>query len=134
MSDGLTVKEYLSALKNNRLLGMKCRDCGYITAPPRHSCRKCGCSGSEIVDLTGKGKIVSFTSVYVPVESRRGRTPYCVVMVELEEGPWIMGNLSGVDPAGLNIDLIGKNVEMNMPPSDELDSKDGIAPQFCLID
>jgi uncharacterized protein len=130
----MTVKEYLSALGENRLLGLKCKECGFITTPPRLACRKCAAQDPEVVELSGKGKIVTFTSVYVPPERRRGKTPYLIVMVELDEGPWIMGNLSGFDPALASMDLIDKRVIMkNMPPSGDKNPKDGIVPQFLSL-
>jgi uncharacterized OB-fold protein len=129
----LTVKDYTEALEKNRLLGLKCRDCGTITAPPRMTC--CKCSGYELepVDLSGNGKIVTFTSVHVPTQCRQGQQPYLVVMVELDEGPWLMANLSGADPDSATIELIGKRVKMIAPlPSPERRSEGGIAPLFAL--
>ena len=131
----ISVKEYLEALNENRLLGLKCLECGFITAPPRPACRKCSAQNMEVVELCGKGKIVTFTSIHIPPESRRGQTPYIVVLVELEEGPWIMGNLSGIDPSTASLELIDKRVIMkNMPSSAEKTLKDGIVPQFQLAD
>jgi uncharacterized protein len=133
MKPGLSIKEYLAALTDNRLLGLKCQQCGFVTAPPRLACRRCAGYDSEVVELTGKGKIATFTSIHVPTESRRGKTPYLVVLVELEEGPWIMGNLQGVDPSAVTLDLIDKRVSMiKRPPSAESKTKDGPAPQFEL--
>ena len=134
MESKITVKEYLAALRENRLLGIKCTECGFITAPPRLACRKCAGQDTEVVELSGKGQIATFTSIYIPVESRRGHTPYLVVMVALDEGPWIMGNLSGVDPATASLELIGQRVKIKMPPSGEDISPDGIAPLFVLDD
>ncbi|MBN1190853.1 MAG: Zn-ribbon domain-containing OB-fold protein [Dehalococcoidales bacterium] len=131
----LSVKEYLAALDNNRLLGLKCRKCGFITVPPRLACRRCGYYDSEVVELSGKGKIATFTSVYIPVESRRGKTPYLVVMVELEEGPWIMGNLLGIDPSTATFDLMDRRVAMvSSPVSFEKEKGEVNAPQFQLSD
>jgi hypothetical protein len=36
-----------------------------------------------------------------------------VTLVELEEGPWIMGNLVGVDAEKTTGDIIGKKVTMS---------------------
>lgn len=130
MAFKITVKEYLAALRDNKLLGIKCKECGFVTAPPRLACRKCGGQDTEVVELSGKGQIATFTSIYIPVESRRGHTPYLVVMVALDEGPWIMGNLSGVDPATACLELIGKRVKIKMPSSGENIPGDGIAPIF----
>lgn len=131
MEPKISVREYQEALKNNRLMGLKCRDCGFVTAPPRLACRECGSLDNEVVQLSGKGAVVTFTSIYVGVESRRGKTPYLVVMVKLDEGAWIMGDLEGVDPAAAGMDLIGKRVVMKNPPLDKI-PPEGIAPIFFL--
>ena len=133
MGSKISVKEYLTALTENRLLGLKCQDCGFITTPPRLACRKCGGQETEIVELSGKGKIVTFTAVYISAEKQKGKTPFLVVMVELDEGPWIMGNLSGVDPATATLDLIDKRVIMRNAalPADQK-PENGVAPLFIL--
>ena len=132
METEITVKDYLAALRENRLLGVKCEECGFITAPPRHACRKCGGQNNEVVELSGKGRIATFTSVYVPTESRRGKTPYLVALIALDEGPWIMGNLGGVDPAGASLELIDRRVIMNNFLSGEESHPDGVVPHFIL--
>jgi uncharacterized protein len=131
----LSVKEYLAALEDNRLLGLKCRKCGFVTAPPRLACRKCGDYASEVVELSGRGKIATFTCVHVPTESRRGKTPYLVVLVELEEGPWIMGNLAGIDPSTATFDLMDRKVNMVKTPPCAGEKKEEVpAPQFQLVE
>jgi uncharacterized protein len=131
MESKLSIQEYMKALKDNRLLGFKCHDCGFITAPPRLACRKCGSLNNEVVQLSGKGAIVTFTSIHVGVESRKGKTPYLVAMVQLDEGPWIMGNLEGIDPASATLELIDKRVVMKNPPVEKIPPQ-GIAPLFVL--
>ena len=37
----LTFKDYDEALKQNKLLGLKCNACGAITVPPKMVCRQC---------------------------------------------------------------------------------------------
>jgi uncharacterized OB-fold protein len=129
----LTVKEYTEALENNRLIGLKCLDCDTVTAPPRMTCSKCAGLNLEVVELSGNGKIVTFTSVRVPTQSRMGQQPYLVIMVELDEGPWLMANLSGSDAAAASMELIGKKVKMIAPlPSPERRPEGGLAPLFVL--
>jgi uncharacterized protein len=135
MDSKISVKEYLTALTENRLLGLKCRECGFITAPPRLACRKCGSHETDNVELGGKGKIVTFTVVHLPPENRRGQPPYLVVMVELDEGPWIMGNLSGLDPAKATLELIGRRIHMqNQPLPEGQKPENGVSPLFVLED
>jgi uncharacterized OB-fold protein len=128
----LSIKDYTAALKENRLLGLKCRDCGAVTVPPRMVCRQCAGLALDITPLSGHGKIVTFTSIHVASEERHGHTPYLVVMVELQEGAWIMGNLSDLDPHLASMELIGKAVETITPPVLIETRVDGVAPMFRL--
>ena len=92
----LPFTDYTAALKENRLLGMKCK-CGAISATPRMACKKCASTDLEIVPLKTEGKVVSFSTMFVAPEGREDECPYIVTIVELEEGPWIMGNITGVN-------------------------------------
>ena len=108
----LKFKEYNEALKENRLLGLKCRACGAITVPPKMVCGKCDSPDLEVVQLKGGGSIRTFTTVFVAAEGREAEVPYVIVIVEMDEGPWIMGNLEGIDPKAASMELIGKKVTM----------------------
>jgi len=108
----LTFKEYNEALKKNKLLGLKCNQCGTINVPPKMVCGKCTSSDMETVELSGTGNIQTFTTIYVAPEGREPEAPYTIVMVELDEGPWIMGNLVEMEPSKITMDIIGKRVIM----------------------
>jgi uncharacterized OB-fold protein len=127
----ITAQEYLKALQENRLLGVKCRACGFVTSPPRLACRQCSSQDTEPVQLSGKGRIVTFTSIFLSAENR-SRDPYLVVMVEMDEGPWLLGNIRGVDPTRASIDLIGKRVIMNNLIITKGTPDTAVAPLFIL--
>jgi uncharacterized OB-fold protein len=110
----LTFKEYNKSLKKGKLLGLKCNKCGKVTCPPKMACQECGSTDMEVVQLKGSGKVITFTVSYVPAEGRDAEVPYTVVMVQLDEGPWLMGNLTDVDPNRVKTDLIGKPVQLGM--------------------
>jgi len=131
----LTFKEYNEALKQNKLLGLKCKTCDTITAPPKMVCRECAGSDLEITELNGKGKIQTFTTVYVPPEGREEESPYIIALVELDEGPWIMGNLTGTEPAQATMELIGKRVKLGHKvfPGDKYSAGEGARPLFSII-
>ena len=135
MEHKLTFKDYDEALKQNRLLGLKCNACGAITVPPKMVCRQCTGTDLEVVQLKGKGKIRTFTTVFVAAEGREDEVPYTIVMVELDEGPWIMGNLDGIDPKEASMELIGKKVTMGYSvfPGDKYSAGEGARPLFSLV-
>ena len=130
----LTFKAYNEALKEDRLLGLECKSCGAITVPPKMVCRKCTSSELEIVQLKGTGDIKTFTTVNVAAEGREAEVPYTIVMVKLDEGPWIMGNLSGINPAEANMELVGKKVKMTHEvfAGDKYSAGESARPLFTL--
>jgi uncharacterized OB-fold protein len=130
----LKFKEYNEALKGGRLLGLKCRACGSITVPPKMVCRQCAGRDLEIIELGGGGRIKTFTTVFVASEGREDEVPYVIVMVEMDEGPWVMGNLEGIDPKGASMELIGKKVKMGSKvfPGDKYSAGESARPVFTL--
>jgi uncharacterized OB-fold protein len=134
MEHKLSFKDYNEALKQNKLLGLKCKQCGNITVPPKIACGNCSSTDLDIVELSGKGKVQTFTTVFVPPEGRDGECPYVIVLVELDEGPWIMGNLTGIDPNKVNMEIMGKQVKMGHAvfPGDKFSAGDGARPLFSI--
>ena len=130
----LTFKDYNEALKKDKLLGLKCQQCGVITIPPKIACRKCASTDLEIAQLKGKGEIRTFTVVNVAPEGRECEVPYIIVLVELDEGPWVMGNLIDIDPAEASMELIGKRVKMGHKifPGDKYSAGDAARPLFSF--
>ena len=131
----LTFKDYNEALKHDKLLGLKCRACGAITVPPKMVCRHCASPDLDIIELKGSGKIRTFTTVFVAAEGREAEVPYTIVMVELDEGPWIMGNLDGIDPKTASMELIGKKVRMGHKvfSGDKYSPGESARPLFSLV-
>jgi len=132
----LTFKGFNEALKENKLLGLKCKECGTITVPPKMVCRKCASPDMEVVELKGTGKIQTFTTCNVAPEGREDEVPYIILLVELDEGPWIMGNLTGTDPTTATVELISKRVKMGETKvftGDKYSAGEGARPLFSLV-
>lgn len=130
----LTFKEYNEALKKDKLLGLKCKECGKINVPPKMVCGQCTSLDMEVVELSGKGNIQTFTTVFVAPEGREAEAPYTIVMVELDEGPWIAGNLIDIDPSKATMELIGSRVKTGHKvfPRDKYSAGDGARPLFSF--
>jgi hypothetical protein len=112
METKLTFKEYNENLKQGRLSGLKCIGCGEISAQPRLVCSKCGGQDLEALELKSGGTIQTFTVNYVAAEGRESEAPYIVAIVELDDGPWVMGNISGLKPQDATMDIMGRKVRM----------------------
>ncbi len=135
MEQKLLFKDYNEALKQNKLLGLKCQACGAITIPPKMVCRQCAGPDLAIMELKGSGKILTYTTVFVAAEGREAECPYVIVMVQLEDGPWIMGNLEGIDPKTASMELIGKKVKMGSKvfAGDKYSAGESARPVFSLV-
>lgn len=135
MEYSLSFRAYSDALKENRLLGLKCKDCGTITCPPKMTCQECTGTNLEIVQMSGEGKIVTFTQTFVSPQGRECEVPYVITLVELAEGPWIMGNLIDIDPNKISMELIGKKVKLGHKvfPGDTYSDGEAARPLFSFV-
>lgn len=104
--------EFFSNLKEGKLLGLKCGECRAITCPPKNTCNNCGSRNLERVFLSGKGVVKSYTVTYIAPMGYDKEAPYTVALVELEEGPWIVGRLDVDSKRAESEDLMGKKVSV----------------------
>jgi uncharacterized OB-fold protein len=61
-------------------------------------------------------------------------SPYIVGIVKLDEGPWLMGNIIGVDCNEATMDLIGRRVKLGhaVIPGDKFSAGERVAATFSL--
>ena len=89
-------------LNEEKLMGSKCKKCGTLFSPPRPICYKCFSREMGWVQLKGKGKLATFTCIYIapPWMAAQGydrQHPYCCGVVDLDEGVKIDARIEGVD-------------------------------------
>ena len=136
MEARLLFKECNENLRQGRLSGLKCNGCGELSAQPRLACAKCGDRDLEAVELKGRGTIQTFTVNYVAAEGRESEAPYIVAIVELDDGPWVMGNITGLKPQEATMDIMGKKVLMQgsaVFAGDRYSSGEVARPLFMLV-
>jgi len=97
-----TIASFEKFLKDKRLMASRCTKCSALWLPPRPICLECRDDTMEWTELSGKGKLVAFTVIGVGpipmIEAGYNReNPYCVGIVEVEEGPRIGAQILGVD-------------------------------------
>jgi scaffold protein (connect acetoacetyl-CoA thiolase and HMG-CoA synthase) len=95
---------YERFLGEEKLMGSNCKQCGAVYAPPRPTCVKCHKSDMEWIEMKGKGKLVAFTCIsigpsFMIEEGYNRKNPYCVGVVELDEGPRVDARIEGVEPS-----------------------------------
>lgn len=85
-----------TAKSRYRLLGTKCETCGEIYIPPRNLCPACRRKGVlNEIELSGKGKVYSFTIIKTAPEGFEEPVPYITGIIKLDEGPLFSAQIVG---------------------------------------
>ncbi len=93
------------AIETGKLHVQRCSDCGNTQHPPRRFCAACGSTDVAFVPTTNHGVVYSWTTSHFTVDSGWvDDLPYATVVVELAEGPRIVGAFSG-DPTTLELGM-----------------------------
>lgn len=88
----------------------RCTSCGHVYYPPGPVCTRCLADSTEWSTLSGKGEIyavIVFHQIYN--EAFRHDVPYNVVLVKLDEGPFMFSNIVDIDTAP---PIVGEPVEV----------------------
>ena len=99
-------KPYWDAARRGELTLQRCERCGQRPFPPRAHCPGCGASSLSWTPVSGRGTVHSYTVAYrAPHPAFAGQLPLIVAIVRLEEGPRMVTNIVGCDPAELEVGL-----------------------------
>lgn len=94
-----SVKSFYDFLGKSKLMGVRCLKCNKLFTPPKPMCPYCDSTNLSWVELSGKGKLVTFTVIHVGPSELANETPYIVGVVELNEGPKVSCRITGIDPS-----------------------------------
>lgn len=93
------------------LFGTKCGACGQTYFPPREMCPKCrrtSIGKMEKIQLSGKGRVVSHSTVHDPLPEFQMQVPYNIAIIEMDEGVRITGQIVDCEECEVEI---GSEVE-----------------------
>ncbi len=111
-----TAASFQAYMNEGKLMGSRNRETGEVFVPPRPIDPHTHSDEMEWVELSGRGTLAAFTSVYIGTSAMidagydRAR-PYVAAIVELAEGPRISAQLLGVDGKQPDIAWIGRPMQ-----------------------
>jgi uncharacterized OB-fold protein len=95
---------FWQAAKEHRLLVKRCAACGQCHFYPRDFCPHCHSDAVDWHEAKGTGVIYSFTVARRPAgPAFKADAPYVVAIVQLDEGPRMMTNITGCVPEDVRI-------------------------------
>lgn len=105
----LESKPFWDGLAEGRFLLKWCLQCGDPHFYPRTYCPSCW-GETEWREASGTGTVFATTTIHqMMFEPFKGRTPYDISIVQLDEGPLVLTNVVGGDPEAVHI---GMRVEL----------------------
>ncbi|MGH8999338.1 MAG: Zn-ribbon domain-containing OB-fold protein [Acidimicrobiia bacterium] len=114
-TDGLHAEFFRLAATTGRLHLQRCDACSTFRHPPRQLCPACFSTQWSFVPAAGCGHVHSSTVVHrLFGPAPRGEVPYAAVVVELDEGPRVIGTGCGVEPWGFRA---GLRVRVDVEPA-----------------
>jgi uncharacterized OB-fold protein len=85
---------FFQAAAEGRLVVQHCNSCDALRWPPLSGCPECRSRDTTWVDVVGSGTIWSFVVYHRAFSaSLRDQIPYTVAMVQLDDGPYLIGRL-----------------------------------------
>jgi uncharacterized OB-fold protein len=88
---------FWAATARGELLVKQCEDCASLIWYPRSVCPECGSLRTRWQQVSGRGRIYSYTVNRRGEGAYRDHGPYVLAYVELDEGPRLMTNIVAPD-------------------------------------
>jgi uncharacterized OB-fold protein len=99
-------RPFWEGAKRHELRIQTCPQCQSNQFPPRVICGHCGNRTLNWLKVSGRAKIYSFTIIYrAPEPAFEADVPYVVAVVELDEGPRLMTNITGCQVAEVHVGM-----------------------------
>jgi hypothetical protein len=99
-------RAYWEGAGRGELVLQRCADCGVVQHRPRGLCAKCLSDRIEHFVASGRGEIYTYSIVHQNQHPAfRNALPYVVAYVQLEEGPQLLTNIVGCDPADVHVGM-----------------------------
>lgn len=96
-------KPFWERTKEDKLVIQYCKDCGTYTWYPRPVCIKCMSRNLIWKEVSGEGKIYSYTVTYTAPKGFENMVPYIVASIDLKEGVRVLSNIVDCKPEEVEI-------------------------------
>ena len=76
------VNDFVGYLEKGKVMYTRCKDCGLVFFPPRADCYQCLTSNMDWLEVSGKGKLISYSKLeYAPV-GFGDDLPYAIALLD----------------------------------------------------
>jgi uncharacterized protein len=109
------VNDFIDYLEKGNIMASRCKDCGMVFFPPRADCYRCLASNMEWVEISGTGKLVTYSKLeYAPI-GFGDDLPYAIALLDYGDYK-IFGRIAGSVPEDeIKIGMEMKTVVNTLP-------------------
>jgi uncharacterized protein len=77
--------DFIDFLEGGKVMGTRCKDCGMVFFPPRADCYKCLASNVEWFEVSGTGKLLTYSELKFAPVGFQDDVPYCIALLDYGE-------------------------------------------------
>lgn len=111
-----TIEQFYKFIGERKLMGAKCSKCGKILVPPRPICPECLSDSLSWIELENRGKLLTYTIIYVAPEKFQSAAPYAFGIIELGNDVRLPGMIQGVKHEDIRVGMELKvDFDTNIP-------------------
>jgi uncharacterized protein len=107
--------DFIDYLENGKVMGTRCSECGLDFFPPRADCYQCLSSNVDWFEVSGSGKLLTYSKLLFAPIGFQDDLPYCIAL--LDYGKYkIFGRISGSVPEDeIKVGMDMKTVANKLP-------------------
>jgi uncharacterized protein len=99
-------RPFWEAAKRHELVIPRCTICDHLFFYPRSECPRCLSNHLEWMQVSGRGRLHTYTVVYQPANAAfRDDTPDIYAVVQLDEGPRMVSNVVQCEIDAVRVDM-----------------------------
>ena len=99
-------RPFWEAAKRHELVMPRCTICDHLFFYPRSECPRCLSNHLEWMQVSGRGRLHTYTLVYQPANAAfRDDAPYIYAVVQLDEGPRMVSNVVQCEIDAVRVDM-----------------------------
>jgi uncharacterized OB-fold protein len=107
--------DFIGYLEEGKVMGTRCKECGAIYFPPRSDCCRCLRSDTEWFEISGTGKLLSFSQLNYGPAGFEDDLPYTIALLDYGEYK-VFGKISkGIPYEDLNMGMELKTEVETLP-------------------
>jgi len=104
------VDKFVDLLDEGKVAGTKCKSCGKMYFPPRADCSNCLSSDMEWFEISGPGKLISFSTLMYAPTGFEDDLPYAIALADFGDVKvfgWMSKDLEEEDmEIGMEVEVV----------------------------